>query len=374
MKLTIVVFLLSCVHLLAIADPIEVQQVDRQIVNLSYNGDWQQADSLMNLEIRKSPDNLKYLFLKTFILFYSRFYSTNAPSRDVIITSVKDQTWKAISLGERQQATIENKFYLGCLYGFLCRANSMQREYWLTYWNARKCQKYLEQVIEEDPSLEDAYLNLALIEYFPAVAGIPWYTKALAWCGGMSGDREKGLSYFQRVAEKGVLFQGEALFALTMAYRYGEKDIESALKCWEKLAKNYPKNAIFENGRQRTKIVAMIYKQGAKFLEADDMNLKKKYSLTTAAILNSVGYEMMGLDRYDDAFIVFNVNIKLFPDIANCYDSMAEWYFNKNNFTNSMKFYQLAKEKLAVDTSVPSQFKEFLNSNIEKKLKELEGK
>jgi tetratricopeptide (TPR) repeat protein len=374
MKSFFIILLLCCVHPLVFAQKPEIKMIDQQIVSLLYNGEWQKSDSLIELDIGKAPDQPKYHFLKIFNLFYSRFFSANALSRDSIIALVKYQTWKAISLGEKQEVTTENEFYLGCLYGFLCRANSMQQEYWLMYWNARKCQKYLEKVIKEDQTLEDAYLGLALIEYFPAVARIPWYTKALAWCGGMSGNRERGLEYFKRVAERGVLFQGEALFVLTIAYHYGESNLESAIGCWKELSNKYPKNIIFKNGYQRTKIVAAIYKQGAKFLETDYLNLKSEYALTSAVVLNGVGYELMNLNRYDDAFIVFNVNIKLFPDVANCYDSMAELYFNKNDFKNSTKYYHLAKDKLAVDTTVTAQFKEFLNNNIDLKLKELEGK
>jgi len=374
MKSLFIALVLCCLASNMVGGSFELKSVDHQITNQLYNGKWRLSDSLINIELEKAPNNMKYHFFRVFNLFYSRIFSTDAPSREIIIQLVKDYTWKAISIGDKQDATIENKFYLGCLYGFLCRVNSMQQQYWLTYWNARKCRDYLEEVIKMDPSVEDAYLGLAIIEYYPAVANIPWYAKTLAWCAGMAGDKAQGLSYFRRVAEKGVLFQGEALFALTVAYRFGENDIENSLKCWEELTVKYPHNIIFENGKKRTKISSLILSQGAKFLERDSSKLKNEYALTTAAVLNSVGYELMNINRYEDAFIVFNVNIKLFPDVANCYDSMAEWYSNKKDKDNSRKYYLIAKEKLARDTTVTSQFKEFLYQNIEQKLSDLNVK
>ncbi|MDA3860712.1 MAG: hypothetical protein PF445_05760 [Melioribacteraceae bacterium] len=74
------------------------------------------------------------------------------------------------------------------------------------YWNAGKAEDYLIEVIEEDPNCIDAYLTLGAHEYFPAVA-LSGFRGFLVWFGGMSGDRELGLNYFNKVKDKGILFK-----------------------------------------------------------------------------------------------------------------------------------------------------------------------
>ncbi|MEO8514104.1 MAG: serine hydrolase, partial [Ignavibacteria bacterium] len=44
--------------------------------------------------------------------------------------------------------------------------------------------------------------------------------------------------------------------------------------------------------------------------------------------LNFFGYELMNDDKLDDAIKVFELNVKLFPDSPNVYDSMGEAYMN----------------------------------------------
>ena len=105
---------------------------------------------------------------------------------------VTQYAWKAIEVGEDKEKTVENMFYLGSAYGFLARANIMEGECWDGYWNAGKSENYLEDVLEADPNVSDAYLGLAVLEYFPGV-GVTGFTSFLAWLGGMSGDRETGL-------------------------------------------------------------------------------------------------------------------------------------------------------------------------------------
>jgi FKBP-type peptidyl-prolyl cis-trans isomerase 2 len=50
---------------------------------------------------------------------------------------------------------------------------------------------------------------------------------------------------------------------------------------------------------------------------SDDYNLKENE-------LNTLGYDLLQGKRYDDAIKVFELNIKMFPNSANVYDSMGE--------------------------------------------------
>jgi len=357
----------------AYAEPPEITETDQRIINLLFSGSWQAADSLIDLEITRLPDQPKYYFFKAYNLFYSRIFARNPMTRDRIIESVKHYTWEAITRGERLPETAETRFYVGNSYAFLCRANIMRQEYWLAYWNARKCRSYLEDVVEEEPAVDDAYFGLAVLDYYPAVA-VTGFRKALAWIGGMSGDRGEGLRNFQRVAEKGMLFQDEALFALTIVYRFGENNIDSALSCWKALAEKYPGNSSFSNGYRQMALTSEIMKRGAQFLEDEIATIRQSYGIAQPFLLNTIGYNLESQGRHEDAFIVFTVNIKLFPDVSNGYDSLGEWYLNQNNFEKSRYYYGLASERLPADTSLTPEGREALRNNINQKLRELEGK
>jgi tetratricopeptide (TPR) repeat protein len=73
----------------------------------------------------------------------------------------------------------------------------------------------------------------------------------------------------------------------------------------------------------------------------------------------------------DDALAIFLLNVELYPDVANCYDSLAECYMNRNENDKAIKYYKLAFEKLPADTTANDEFKEFLKTNINEKLDEL---
>jgi tetratricopeptide (TPR) repeat protein len=354
------------------AGSIEFSKTDRSIIASLFAGEWQKSDSLVNLELGKTPDHPKYYFLKAYTGFYSRFVSQRAITRDQSIDLVKEFAWKAILAGQKLPPSVEVKFYTGCAYGFLCRINSMRQEYWLTYWNARKCQKYLNEVLQEDVSVQDAYMGLALIEYFPAAA-MTGYRGALAWLGGMSGSREKGLQYFERVAEKGILFQDEALYALTIVYRFGENNVDKALTCWKEISGKYPSNMTFAAAYHSTILEAAINVKGVKFLEEETATLKSAYEITNAGILNGIGYRLMNQQKYTDALVVFQVNVKLFPEVANGYDSLAECFMNLKDNQNAVKQYKIASEKLAGDTTVTEIFRQSLRTSIAQKLKELDA-
>ena len=79
----------------------------------------------------------------------------------------------------------------------------------------------------------------------------------------------------------------------------------------------------------------------------------------------------MNLERYDEALAILKFNLELYPDVANCYDSLAECFMIRNENEEAIKYYKLAYEKLPADTTANDEFKEFLRTNINDKLEEL---
>lgn len=362
--------LIMSISLSLSAQSLKITKMDREINNLVFNSQWQQADSILNDEISKGGNLTKLYFFKAYTHFYARFLSNTAPSRDSTIMFVKHYAWKAVEAGEEKEETIENMFYLGAAYGFLARANIMSGEYWDGYWNASKSENYFEDVLEADPNISDAYLALGVIEYFPEV-GVSGFTSFLAWLGGMSGDREAGLNYFNTVSNSGRLFDDEAKYILGLIYRFRENDNKYAYENWKALAEKYPDNGLFINQRNQASLAVLIDEKGVDFISSEIDSLTEKYYITNAGVLNNMGYNLINQNRLEEALIVFQTNLKLYPHVANCYDSLAECYMNMGDDQKAIEYYEMAYDKIPQDTTATEDFKEFLRTGIEERLEEL---
>lgn len=344
---------------------------DREIISNIYNGNWAAADSLIDAKLQTTNTQPKYFFLKAYNYTYARFWSSDYPlNRDTTIQLTKYYTWEAVKRGENIENDIHAKFYTGCAYAFLARADIMSGEYWDAYWNASKSQDLLEEVIEENPNYNDAYLNLGVVEYWADV-GITGWTAFFAWLGGMSGDRELGWKYFNTVAEDGYLFRDEAKFIIAIAARAQENDPQLALSMYEELSSRYPNNIRFTSQRDQARLLAQVEENGVDILESEIDTLVEKYNINNANILNILGYTLVNQNRLDEATTVFRVNIKLFPDVANCYDSMGECYLTRGDNENAIKYYKIAFDKLDSDSTITDDFRERLRQGIQERLADL---
>lgn len=59
---------------------------------------------------------------------------------------------------------------------------------------------------------------------------------------------------------------------------------------------------------------------------------------------NRVGYDLMGRGQVATALSVFQLNSNLFPESANCYDSLAEAYWKSDNLEKAKELYKKAIE------------------------------
>lgn len=87
-------------------------------------------------------------------------------------------------------------------------------------------------------------------------------------------------------------------------------------------------------------IIARYY--NLKATQANEFNFEDD----TEGDLNVVGYTLMNKKRLDDAIKIFELNVKLFPQSGNAYDSLGEAYLNKGNNELALINY---KKALALD-------------------------
>ncbi|MCZ6703879.1 MAG: tetratricopeptide repeat protein [Ignavibacteria bacterium] len=366
----LLLFLFVVISITIQGQTLEVTQVDEEINNYIFSGEWQQAKLLIEDQIRENPEHPKYYFMKAYMYYLSRYFADTGMSRDSTINVVHYYSNMAIKKGEQLEQTTEVKFYTGCAYGYLARTHGMRQEWWSAYWAGSSCENYLEEVIEEDPEFYDAYFELGVIKYYPAVA-ITGFTSTLAWIGGMSGNRELGLNYLNNVADNGNLFKAEAIIALGLIYNNFENDLATSADYYSRVIEIHPANNFAITQRQRIDFTLLIDEKGVDHFIKEFNRLKVKYNIDDPADLNILGYYLMNRERHDDALAIFKFNLELYPQVANCYDSLAECFMNRNENEEAIKYYKLAYKIIPGDTTTTEEFKEFLRTNIEENLEEL---
>lgn len=370
-KLLLILFTITSIIIQARTP--ELTQTDKDINNLIFAGEWQAAKLLVEKQIRENPEHPKYYFLKAYMYYLSRYFADTGMSRDSTINAVHYYSNMAIKKAGLLEQTTEVKFYTGCAYGYLARAHGMRQEWWSAYWAASSCENYLEEVIDENPKFYDAYFELGVINYYPAVL-ITGFTSTLAWIGGMSGDRELGLQYLKLVEEKGELFQAEASIALGQIYNNFENDLITSGEYYNRVLQKHPENNFASTQYQRISFTLLVDEKGVDYFVNNFDNLKVEYNIDDPADLNIMGYYLMNRDRIDEALAIFKFNLHLYPHVANCYDSLAECFMNRNDNEQAIKYYQLAYEKIPSDTTATDEFKQFLKEGIEDRLEELKAR
>lgn len=343
-------------------------QSDAEIIRLGFDAQWQTADSLLDARIQANPQDPKNYVLKQQLYYYTRYYSGGTVSNDSLMSWMAQNALKAIEIVNNSELTTDNKFYAGRSYDFLSRFQ-IRQSLWDAYWSGKNARNYMEEVLEEDPGYYDAYMSLGVQEYFTSRLG--GWTSTLAWFVGMLGERDQALEYFHIVADKGTLCKTEAQFALAGVYRFIENDYEQSFSLTENLLVHHPDNPFLQTQKTQTAFMGLIENKGVGILTQEFDSLQTKYGVTNATILNLLGYRFLNLGRFDDALTTFETNIKLYPVVANCYDSYAEGLMVSGDTKNAIKYYKIAFEKLDADTTITDDYREFLRENIKTNLENL---
>ncbi|HSG81361.1 MAG TPA: tetratricopeptide repeat protein, partial [Gemmatimonadota bacterium] len=61
-------------------------------------------------------------------------------------------------------------------------------------------------------------------------------------------------------------------------------------------------------------------------------------------VLNSLGYRLLGADRFDDAIRIFTLNVEEYPGAWNPYDSLGEAYMRAGNLEMATAYYEKSLE------------------------------
>lgn len=68
----------------------------------------------------------------------------------------------------------------------------------------------------------------------------------------------------------------------------------------------------------------------------------------TEGSLNALGYQLMGAEELDGAITIFELNVELYPEAANTYDSLGEAFMNADRIAEAIINY---RKSLKLDPS-----------------------
>jgi len=229
-----------------------------------YNMDYERATQEFEKIVEKHPDDAFAVnHLLTSILMHD-LYDTGAmntgdytndsfigrtprPTDQKIKDRIKELVRRAESLEERQLK--RNPDDTNALYcrgvtraQFSVYTGLIERAWFSALRNAVGARHDHERVLELDPSFVDAKLVVGTHNY--VVGNLPWSVKVAAAIAGLSGSKDKGLSYLREVAKSDGENSVDAKVVLTLFLRR-EHVYDEALGYMQDLTAKYPRNHLF---------------------------------------------------------------------------------------------------------------------------------
>ncbi|OGU57738.1 MAG: hypothetical protein A2V66_17290 [Ignavibacteria bacterium RBG_13_36_8] len=313
-----------------------ISDTDRVIIFHTYNYEFEAADKIIDEGLKKNPDSPKYYFLRigTELIKSMKFRDdAEIEHKQVVTDSINNMiipfAENAIEMFEDNTKTLEDKFFLGCIYGYLGRIYGIQRS-WLSAFSYVKTGKnLLEEVLEEDPTYYDAYMVLGMFNYFADRMG--GFIGIVASILGLSGDRDIGLDYLKIAQQKGVYTSAQATYILLELYSRLENNEFAAFPYFEEFVKRYPKNAHIKNWYCR---------------ELMDVDLINK---VTGVVKNDkervLDHYVMG--RYYHRIGEYKLSNREFEYIKNHKEIYFHWYYDHAMFMYAVNNLMLDNRKEA---------------------------
>jgi len=109
----------------------------------------------------------------------------------------------------------------------------------------------------------------------------------------------------------------------------------------------------------------------AEQMFADARRANPKAVLVSEAMMNRIGYGSLTAGDIEGAIVLFQMNVAVFPNSPNVYDSLADAYFADGQKDLARQNAQKALELLASDTAESAQRRDGIRASAEQKLKQL---
>jgi predicted alpha/beta superfamily hydrolase len=107
---------------------------------------------------------------------------------------------------------------------------------------------------------------------------------------------------------------------------------------------------VFENWQLPTDPETGRYVGGLEGIKAHYADLSKKFGVTVApqeAMINRIGYQVLGREEFDAAIAIFRYNVEFYPNSANVYDSLGEAFETAGLLDEAFASYSKAVDNAA---------------------------
>lgn len=169
----------------------------------------------------------------------------DSPALDPEFSAAVDRAIAATEAwAERAPEEAEAWFYMGGAYAARVQWRVLRNQKLSAARDGKRILEALEEALELDPTIDDAYFGMGMYKYYADVA--PTAAKMLRFLLLLpGGDRKLGLEQMLRARARGRLLQGEADYQLSIIYLWYENQAARAINLLEALREDYPGNPIF---------------------------------------------------------------------------------------------------------------------------------
>ncbi len=239
--------LLSFIIILFLFTPFSYSQhyTDKQIqvgLDKIYNFNWADGTKIFNKLIKQDPKDPRGYFYKSIIYLWYYLGNFNEAYLDTF-NYLSDKTLDLANEKLKTKATAELNYLIGADYYNKSIAEARSGNYLQALWTSNQMKKYLDDAVKIKPALYDAYLGIGLYNF--ALSQIP---SSLEWAAnlvGINADKEAGLNFVKKAAQKGKLSKVDAEFYLSQIYSRVIVDHPAAKELLNKLVRRYPNNLLF---------------------------------------------------------------------------------------------------------------------------------
>jgi len=239
--------LLSFIIILFLFTPFSYSQhyTDKQFqvgLDKIYNFKWTDGTKIFNKLIKQDPKDPRGYFYKSIIYLWYYLGNFNEAYLDTF-NYLSDKTLDLANEKLKTKATAELNYLIGADYYNKSIAEARSGNYLQALWTSNQMKKYLDDAVKIKPELYDSYLGIGLYNF--ALSQIP---SSLEWAAnlvGINADKEAGLNFVKKAAQKGKLSKVDAEFYLSQIYSRVIVDHPAAKELLNKLVRRYPHNLLF---------------------------------------------------------------------------------------------------------------------------------
>lgn len=208
---------------------------------------------------RKYPDSPAGDFYQAVTLIWKSYVdaakldagsrSFDAEIEGLLLSAIKKADAAKSRAGKSKAEEVEALYYLGSAYAIRSRLSFYQNHAIPAARLARTAQDSFDALLKLDPDYSDGYYAPGSIYYrVGLLTDSPLGRVATSMLGAKSlptGDRERGLDYLRRGAEKGTVTSVDAKLALLEIFTLNEGRFDQALPLARELQAKYPDNQTF---------------------------------------------------------------------------------------------------------------------------------